>query len=78
VRLELRREIFRWAANQIKPEFRPATWDGFWLTAVENQDPETVAARLGISPGALYTARSRIMRRLKEKVAEFEVEDSDE
>jgi RNA polymerase sigma factor (sigma-70 family) len=77
VRLELRREIFRWAANQIKPEFRPVTWDAFWLTAVENQAPETVATQLGISPGALYTARSRIMRRLKEKVAEFEVEGDD-
>jgi RNA polymerase sigma factor (sigma-70 family) len=75
IRLELRREIFRWAANQIKPEFRPATWDAFWLTAVEGQESEAVAAKLGLSCGSVYAARSRIMRRLKEKVAEFEVEE---
>jgi RNA polymerase sigma factor (sigma-70 family) len=74
VRLELRREIFRWAAERIKSEFRPTTWDAFWRTAVENEDPEEVASRLGVSLGAVYTARCRIMRRLKEKVAEFEIE----
>src|SRR5437868_8000185 len=30
IRLELRREVFRWAADRIRDEFRPETWDAFW------------------------------------------------
>jgi RNA polymerase sigma-70 factor (ECF subfamily) len=78
IRLELRREVFRWAADQIRHEFRPATWDAFWLTAIENKEVEAVAAELKISCGAIYAARSRIMRRLKEKVSEFSDETTSE
>ncbi|HZZ29292.1 MAG TPA: sigma-70 family RNA polymerase sigma factor [Pirellulales bacterium] len=74
VRLELRREVFRWAAEQIRHEFRPATWNAFWLTAVENLTVEQTAKRLELSCGAIYAARSRIMRWLKEKVCEFDDE----
>jgi RNA polymerase sigma-70 factor (ECF subfamily) len=74
VRLEIRREVFRWAADAIHREFRPDTWDAFWQTAVENKPVEETAKELRISVGAVYAARSRIMRRLKEKVCEFDDE----
>jgi RNA polymerase sigma factor (sigma-70 family) len=74
VRIEFRREVFRWAADQIRPEFRGPTWEAFWLTAVENQTVEQVSEQLHLSCGAIYAARSRIMRRLKEKVCEFDGE----
>jgi hypothetical protein len=35
---------------------------------------EDVSKRLQLSCGAIYAARSRIMRRLKEKVCEFDDE----
>jgi RNA polymerase sigma factor (sigma-70 family) len=75
LKLELRREVFRWAAERIRNEFRPDTWNAFWLTAVDEKSVEEVAAELNMSAGAIYAARSRIMRRLKEKVAEFESSD---
>ena len=78
VRTEFRREVFRWAANQIRPEFRGPTWEAFWLTAVENLSVEEVSNRLQLSCGAIYAARSRIMRRLKEKVSEFDDENDGE
>jgi RNA polymerase sigma factor (sigma-70 family) len=77
VRMEFRREVFRWAADEIRQEFQPTTWDAFWLTAVEEQDVVEVAQRLGLSCGAIYAARSRVMRRLKKKVSEFEYDPSD-
>ncbi len=57
VRLEIRREVFRWAADHIRHEFRPATWDAFWRTAIENQTVEQAAAELRLSCGAIYAAQ---------------------
>jgi RNA polymerase sigma factor (sigma-70 family) len=74
LRLEYRREVFRWAARQVRPEFRPETWDAFWLTAVERRSVEAVAEELAKDPGAIYAARSRVMRRIREKVSEYEEE----
>jgi RNA polymerase sigma factor (sigma-70 family) len=78
IRIEQRREIFRWAARQVRPEFQPDTWDAFWLTAVEGRSAEEVAQELGRSLGAIYAARSRVMRRLREKVVEWSDDRSDE
>ena len=71
VRVEHRREVFRWAARQIRPEFHPDTWDSFWSTAVEGRDTAAVAREQGKTCGSIYAARSRVMRRLKEKVSEW-------
>lgn len=67
---EWRRETFRWAADQVRDEFQSATWDAFWLTAVEGLAPPEAAERLGKSVGAIYIARTRVMQRIKAKVDE--------
>lgn len=77
LRLEHRREVFRWAARQVRPEFQAHTWDAFWLTAVEDWDIERVARHLGKNAGAIYAARSRVMRRLQQKIAEYAEEPSE-
>lgn len=72
---ECRREIFRSAARGVRWEFAEETWLAFWLTAVEGRDCREVAKELGKSVGAVYIARSRVMRRLQEKVREAEREE---
>ena len=67
---ECRREIFQWAARQIRQEFEADTWDAFWRTAVEGHAAGDVARLLGKTSGAVYTARSHVMRRLRQKVLE--------
>ncbi len=74
LRLEYRREVFRWAARQVRKEFHPATWDAFWRTAIEGRPVEVVAKELSKNRGAIYAARSRVMRRIQDKVAEYEQE----
>lgn len=74
LKLETRREIFRWAARQIRDEFQDATWSAFWKTAIEDRDMNDVARELQKSVGSIYAARSRVMKRLVEKVAEYEGE----
>jgi RNA polymerase sigma factor (sigma-70 family) len=72
LRTEYRREVFHWAARQVRAEFRPETWLAFWHTAVEGREVADVARLLGRKPGAVYAARGRVMRRLKEKILEWE------
>lgn len=69
LRIEFQREVFRRAARQIRDEFHPQTWSAFWGTAVEGREVEQVARELNKSSGAVYAARSRVMRRLREQVA---------
>jgi RNA polymerase sigma-70 factor (ECF subfamily) len=75
LRLEHRREVFRWAVRQVREEFQDATWNAFWLTAVEGRSIESVADDLGKNRGAVYAARSRVMRRVQEVVSEYESEE---
>jgi len=72
LQLELRREVFRWAARQIEREFQPDTWQAFWQTAVEGRTCEEAAASLKKGVGSIYAARSRVMKRFQEKVQEYD------
>jgi RNA polymerase sigma-70 factor (ECF subfamily) len=71
---EYRRELFRWAAEKIRGEFRAPTWDAFWLTCVEGRPIANIAAQLNMSLGAAYVARSRVMARLRTVVQAHEDE----
>lgn len=66
--LEQRRQVFRWAADQIRCEFRESHWLAFWRTAVEGQAVAEVARALSMTTGLVYVARNRIMKRLREQV----------
>jgi RNA polymerase sigma factor (sigma-70 family) len=72
VEAEYERDLFHWAAEQIRGEFRPSTWQAFWLTGVEGHTPQAAANSVGLSVGAVYIARSRVMARLKEKIEQVE------
>jgi RNA polymerase sigma-70 factor (ECF subfamily) len=68
---EYRRRLFRWAADEIKGEFMLSTWQAFWRTAVEDRSPKAAAAELGLSIGAVYIARSRVLARFRERVEQL-------
>ena len=55
----------------VQTEFESATWQAFWLTTMESQKPSLVAERLGISLASVYQAKSRVLKRLRNKVAEW-------
>ena len=71
--LELTRRVFDWAARQVREQVEPSTWEAFWRTAVEAQPVEAVAQVLAMSTGAVYIARSRVMRRLRTTVERHEI-----
>lgn len=67
LRLETQRELFRRVAQQIRGDFAPATWRMFWETEVNGRSVADVAVMLGRSAGAVYLARCRVMKRLREQ-----------
>jgi RNA polymerase sigma-70 factor (ECF subfamily) len=68
IETEYRRRLFQLAAQSVEREFTRSTWQAFWQTAVLAREVSRVAAELGISPGAVYIARSRVLARLKARV----------
>ena len=69
---EYKRQTFRWAAERVRGEFEDNTWRAFWLTSVEGEPIKRAAGALGISAGAVYVARSRVMSRLRQTVQRLE------
>ena len=58
-------EVLHRALRQIRAEFEPRTWDAFWQTAVNGRSAGDVAAELGMTPGAVRVAKSRVLHRLR-------------
>ena len=69
---EYRWNLFLWAAERVKGDFREASWRAFWRTIVEGQEIDAVARDLNLSAGAVYIARSRIIARIREEVGAVE------
>ncbi len=69
---ESRRQLFLWAVEQVRPEFRETTWQAFCRTAIEGQKPSEVADALGLSAGAVYVCRNRVMARIRQTIERAE------
>ena len=71
---EYEQRVFAWAAEQVRSSFQDSTWQAFWQTAVDGQQPKDVAQRLGMTVGAVYIAKSRVLAKLKEQIQELQAE----
>ncbi|QEG21592.1 RNA polymerase sigma factor [Mariniblastus fucicola] len=74
---EYQRALLDWASSQVKNEVRENTWLSFRMTALEGQKAEQVAEALGVSVGTVYTAKCRVVARIRNVIAvmgeEFEM-----
>lgn len=57
------------AISLMQTDFEESTWRAFWLTAVELQPAQAVADQLSMSRAAVYQAKSRVLRHLREELA---------
>jgi RNA polymerase sigma-70 factor (ECF subfamily) len=62
--------LARRAMALIETDFEPATWRAFWRTAVDGQPAQQVADELNISVASVYTAKSRVLSRLRQELAD--------
>ena len=60
----------RQVLDEIQAEFEVFTWDAFWMTVVDGCPAKEVADLTGMSPASVYQAKSRVLRRLRQRLAE--------
>jgi RNA polymerase sigma-70 factor (ECF subfamily) len=62
--------LFHRALELIRGEFEERTWQAFWRTTVEGRTPAEVGPELGMSPGAVRVAKSRVLHRLRAELGD--------
>jgi RNA polymerase sigma factor (sigma-70 family) len=65
-------ELLEKATVIVRDQVDPRTWEAYRLTAEEGLTGAEAAARLGMGAGAVYQAKSSIIRRLHEQVRGLE------
>ncbi|HMP07045.1 MAG TPA: sigma-70 family RNA polymerase sigma factor [Lacipirellulaceae bacterium] len=68
--LDERRWAFCCAAGAVEREVSELTWRAFWMTAVEGRAAVDVAAALGTTAGNVYSAKCRVLARIRRHVEE--------
>jgi RNA polymerase sigma-70 factor (ECF subfamily) len=66
---EYRQELIRRALEIMQSEFEPTTWKACWEFVVSGRPAVEVAGELGVSVEVVYSAKSRVLRRLREELA---------
>jgi RNA polymerase sigma-70 factor (ECF subfamily) len=66
---EYRQHLVGRALEMMQAEFEPATWKACWEFVVNDRPAADVARELGISVNAVYLAKGRVLRRLREELA---------
>jgi RNA polymerase sigma-70 factor (ECF subfamily) len=70
--IEYLREKYHRAAATVQTDVDVVTWKAFELSVIESRPCGEVAELLGKPIGTIYAARSRVMRRLRDAVAQLE------
>jgi RNA polymerase sigma-70 factor (ECF subfamily) len=65
---DYRRYIMSRALQLMQSDFQPSTWKACWEHVVSGRPAAEVAAELGITTGAVYVAKCRVLRRLRQEL----------
>jgi RNA polymerase sigma-70 factor (ECF subfamily) len=68
---EYRRQLLLRALELLRDEFQPATWKAFHEHGMNGRPAAQVAAELGMTDGAVYAAKCRVLGRLREHLRGF-------
>jgi RNA polymerase sigma-70 factor (ECF subfamily) len=63
-------DLLRAALDSIRGEFHDQTWQAFWKVVVEGRATADVAADLGMKPGTVRVAKSRVLLRLRRELGD--------
>jgi RNA polymerase sigma-70 factor, ECF subfamily len=65
---EYRQQLVSRALELMHTDFQPATWRAFWEHGVCGRPAAEVAAELGLTTGAVYAAKFRVLDRLRKEL----------
>jgi RNA polymerase sigma-70 factor (ECF subfamily) len=65
---EYRQQLVGRALELMQREFQPSTWKACWECVVEGRPAAEVAQELGLGIDAVYAAKSRVLRRLRQEL----------
>lgn len=68
---DIQSSLARRVMTILKSEFEPVTWQAFVMTTLDGLSPAMVAERLQLSLASVYQARTRVLRKLRQRLAEF-------
>ncbi|QDV88045.1 RNA polymerase sigma factor [Planctomycetes bacterium TBK1r] len=63
--------LVRQVLKSVETEFEPATWNAFWMSTIENRPASLVAETTGLSVASVYQAKSRVLRKLRQRLSEL-------
>ncbi len=63
--------LVREVLQQVEAEFEQSTWKAFWMATIDGERAGEVAAQLGISAASVYQSKSRVLRRLRQRLDEL-------
>lgn len=69
---EAEHAFWRRAVEFVRAEFEDRTWQAFWQVAVDGRSPADVAEALEMTVDAVYQAKSRVLRRLRQELSDLE------
>jgi RNA polymerase sigma-70 factor (ECF subfamily) len=64
--------ILHRAAELVRAEFEPHTWQAFWLTAIEGQSAAEAGQKLGMQANAVRQAKYKVLHRLRQELSGLE------
>jgi RNA polymerase sigma-70 factor (ECF subfamily) len=65
------RHLLHGALQLIREQVQPQTWLAFWKVVVEGKTPEEAGEELGMRPGTVRVAKSRVLSRLRSELGEI-------
>ncbi len=65
---EYRRYLTGRALELMREQFEPATWKAFWACVAQERPVAEVARELGLTPNAVYVAKSRVLTYLRQEL----------
>jgi RNA polymerase sigma-70 factor (ECF subfamily) len=68
---EYSRYLIRQAFRLVEREFSPLHQKAFRAYVLEERTPEEVARELGVSPGTVYSIKSKILSRLRQELSQL-------
>lgn len=72
------RELLELAMNFVRLRVQPHTWEAFRLLALEQQSGADVAKQLEMNVGAVFVARSKVQKMLRDEIQRLAQADGEE